>query len=105
MGEAKVNQTIKIFVSRVKTKFQPEKVLLFGSYAVGTTTEYSDVDILVIASSFKNVSFEERVTQLHSLAADLEPDVNAFGFTPDEVQKHNYITTLKDALKTGKSIL
>ena len=104
MGKAKIDQTVKTFAARVKTKFNPEKILLFGSYAKGSATEYSDIDILVIASSFEHLPFKERLDELHRLALDLEPDVNAFGFTPEEVKKQNYVTTLRDALSTGKNI-
>ncbi|OGK21046.1 hypothetical protein A3C23_02440 [Candidatus Roizmanbacteria bacterium RIFCSPHIGHO2_02_FULL_37_13b] len=104
MGKDKIDQTLKIFVRRLRTEFNPENILLFGSYASGTANEYSDIDILVIASSFKRLSFDERLSKLHRLAIDLDPDVNAFGFTPDEVKKNAYITTLRDALKTGRRI-
>ncbi len=33
---------------RIAQEFQPERIILFGSYAYGTPTEDSDVDLLVI---------------------------------------------------------
>ena len=39
---------IEEFCQRIAEKFQPIKILLFGSYATGKTTVHSDVDILVI---------------------------------------------------------
>ena len=33
---------------RIAQEFQPERIVLFGSYAYGTPTEDSDVDLLVI---------------------------------------------------------
>ncbi len=33
---------------RVAREFDPERIILFGSYAYGTPEEYSDVDLLVI---------------------------------------------------------
>jgi uncharacterized protein len=35
-------------VDRLVSKFKPEKIILFGSYARGTADDKSDVDILVI---------------------------------------------------------
>jgi len=32
----------------IARRFQPERIILFGSYAYGTPTEDSDVDLLVI---------------------------------------------------------
>ena len=39
---------------RIAEKFQPERIILFGSYADETATEHSDVDLLVI------LPFQER---------------------------------------------
>jgi predicted nucleotidyltransferase len=39
---------IRRFARQVAERFQPEKIILFGSYAYGTPNEDSDVDILVI---------------------------------------------------------
>ncbi len=39
---------IRRFARQVAERFQPEKIILFGSYAYGTPHEDSDVDILVI---------------------------------------------------------
>jgi len=41
---------IEEFGRRIGSQFGAERVILFGSYADGTATEDSDVDILVIAS-------------------------------------------------------
>ncbi len=41
---------IRKFARQVAKKFNPQKIILFGSYAYGKPTEDSDVDILVIIS-------------------------------------------------------
>lgn len=41
---------IQDFAKRLAEKFKPEKVVLFGSYAYGTPTDDSDVDVLVVMS-------------------------------------------------------
>lgn len=33
---------------RIAREFQPERIILFGSYAYGTPTEDSDIDLLVV---------------------------------------------------------
>jgi len=35
---------------RLAAKFQPQQIILFGSYAEGTADEHSDVDLLVICT-------------------------------------------------------
>ena len=39
---------IRRFVRRIAERFQPDKIILFGSYAYGTPHNESDVDLLVI---------------------------------------------------------
>ncbi|MEL6777668.1 MAG: nucleotidyltransferase domain-containing protein [Cyanobacteria bacterium J06597_16] len=42
------SQTIKDFCGEVIEKFQPEKIILFGSYAYGEPNLNSDIDLLVV---------------------------------------------------------
>ena len=39
---------IRKFSQAVARKFRPQRIILFGSYAYGTPTDDSDVDLLVI---------------------------------------------------------
>jgi uncharacterized protein len=48
------NTVIQQLVDRIK-QFDPEKIILFGSYAYGIPTDDSDVDLFVV----KNVKREE----------------------------------------------
>jgi uncharacterized protein len=41
-------KTIVELSERIACEFQPERIILFGSYAYGSPTEDSDVDILVV---------------------------------------------------------
>ncbi|MEW6286490.1 MAG: nucleotidyltransferase domain-containing protein [Chloroflexota bacterium] len=41
---------IRKFARQVAKKFNPHKIILFGSYAYGSPTEDSDVDILIVMS-------------------------------------------------------
>lgn len=43
-------RTIQAFSRQIVKKFNPQKIILFGSYAYGKPTEDSDVDVLVVIS-------------------------------------------------------
>ncbi len=47
---------IRGYVRQIAEKFQPEKIILFGSHAYGTPHEDSDVDILVVMSAWNELS-------------------------------------------------
>jgi hypothetical protein len=42
------DQTIQDLCRRIVQDFQPERIILFGSYAYGNPTPDSDVDLLVV---------------------------------------------------------
>jgi predicted nucleotidyltransferase len=41
-------RVIRRFARAVADRFQPDRIVLFGSYAYGTPNDDSDVDILVV---------------------------------------------------------
>lgn len=101
MDKKQIQKQLEIFKKRVNKKFKPAKIILFGSYAKKNADEYSDIDILVISNKFKKMKESERFSQLYKLSEGLYPDINAFGFTPEEIKKTSKLSTLYEALKTG----
>jgi len=70
-------------LQRLIRAFSPERILLFGSWAKGTTHAGSDVDLLVIAPiEGSSIPFERRARQL---AADCFPRVDVLFATPAEI--------------------
>lgn len=51
---------------RIAAEFDPEKVILFGSYAYGSPSEDSDVDLLVILD-FEGKSFNKSLEILNKV--------------------------------------
>jgi predicted nucleotidyltransferase len=74
-----VQRTVKRFVRA----FSPERILLFGSYAKGTTGIGSDVDLLIVADLPGNPSVYLR--RARQLASDCFPRVDVVFATPDDV--------------------
>lgn len=44
----KARKAIRLIANKLKESYNPEKIILFGSYAWGLPDEDSDIDILVI---------------------------------------------------------
>ena len=49
-------RVIREYVRRVAECFQPDRIILFGSYAYGTPNEDSDVDLLVVMPAYNEGS-------------------------------------------------
>lgn len=96
-----MDQTIQSIINQLKT-YQPEKIILFGSYAYGKATQDSDVDLLVIKRTTK--PFLERQKQVHLLLRTTTA-VDVFVLTPKEFEKaKNYNLFIKEAVETGRII-
>ena len=52
---------IKAYVRRLAKEFNPERVVLFGSYGRGKPTADSDVDLLVIMNHRKRKNIEQAI--------------------------------------------
>ncbi|HHW45418.1 MAG TPA: nucleotidyltransferase domain-containing protein [Clostridiales bacterium] len=46
-----MNKAVDNIVSQIVERFNPEKVILFGSQAKGTATDQSDIDICVVVET------------------------------------------------------
>jgi predicted nucleotidyltransferase len=53
---------IRRFARQIADRFQPQKIVLFGSYAYGTPHAESDVDLLVVMPASNEISKSVRVT-------------------------------------------
>lgn len=85
MGQDAVIKTVKQFKAILESlNIQIEQLILFGSYATGTAQEDSDIDLVVISSSFANKSYWERIDILSEAIYELFAPIEASAFTPEE---------------------
>src|SRR5262249_20673812 len=52
---------IRRYVRQITERFQPDKIILFGSYAYGTPHPDSDVDLLVVMPAHNPISQAVRI--------------------------------------------
>ena len=94
--------TIKIIVDRIVSRFHPEKIVLFGSYARGVVTPDSDIDLLIVIS--KKALRREIVWAIEEELADIRIPKDIIVRTADEIERFKDIvgTIVRPALKEGK---
>ncbi len=83
--ERPVSETLPVAVERIVRELQPEKVILFGSYAYGTPTPDSDVDLLVIWET--DAPGKERSWAVSRLLIPRPFPVDILVKTPQEVER------------------
>lgn len=77
-------QQIEALSRRIAEQFNPDRIILFGSYAYGEPTEDSDVDLLVVLP-FEGYSFRKASEILRVTDPDFAVDLMAR--TPEQLQQ------------------
>lgn len=77
-------ETIQEATRRIVEYMQPEKVVLFGSYANGIPNEDSDLDILVITKT--NLPHGKRTGTIRMKLIDFKIPLDIMVRTPDEIE-------------------
>lgn len=106
MKRERPGRVVRRIAQTLATKYQPERVILFGSRATGTTRRDSDIDLLIIKSTTQ--PFYRRLAEVRRLVTKarrgyaFEPIV----LTPAEVRKRLAIGDqfLKQILDEGQVI-
>ncbi|MGD1867783.1 MAG: nucleotidyltransferase domain-containing protein [Phormidesmis sp.] len=75
---------IQEFCQEVIDKFQPEKIILFGSYAYGEPNQDSDVDLLVILP-FEGHPTKKNIEIRHAI--DYHFPLDLLTRTPQNIEK------------------
>ena len=61
-------ELLREITRRIVAEFQPERIILFGSYAYGKPRINSDIDLLVISNRMRNKSVLERDRRVSDIA-------------------------------------
>jgi predicted nucleotidyltransferase len=95
---------INDIVSQIATKFDPDKIILFGSYAVGNATNNSDIDLLVIKET--DLPKHKRSFDIQKLliGSMIPMDILVYTKSEFEKEKNEKYSFLYSAIKTSKIV-
>ncbi|MGC1377873.1 MAG: nucleotidyltransferase domain-containing protein [Anaerolineales bacterium] len=80
-----VGKSLRPAIQKIVRELNPEKIVLFGSYAYGMPNPDSDVDLLVIMQT--NASLKERSWAVSRLLLPRPFPVDILVKTPEEIEK------------------
>ncbi len=104
MDSEKTFPEIRPFINKVKKKFSPVEVILFGSRARGEEWRQSDYDFIIISRQFEGVHWLQRISKLVRLW-NVNADIDILPYTPEEFKlKKKQSSIIRHALKEGKVI-
>jgi len=100
MGQDTVLATVKRFKNALESiNIRVDQLILFGSHAEGTAREDSDIDLVVISSSFSDKRYWERINILTDAIYQVFAPIEASAFTPDEWKSEKSL--ISDYAKNG----
>ncbi len=99
-------ETTKIdeIVNRIATKFNPEKIILFGSYAANNPNEDSDLDLLIIQES--DLPRHKRGFEIRKSLIGAKTPMDIIIYTPNEFinEKDIDFSFINNALQNSKTL-
>ena len=102
--DGNATKLIKVIVKKIRDNYNPEKIILFGSYAYGKPKKDSDIDLLIIKKT--NARHIDRSTKVREILQEenrliaIEPLV----YTPEEINQRLKIEDdfIKNIMNEGK---
>ena len=94
---------IQALADSIAKEFNPERIILFGSYAAGTAGPDSDVDLLVVLS-FEGKNFRKSLEIVNAVNPMFSADILAR--RPDDTQwrYQNGDPLIKEAIDHGRTL-
>ncbi len=87
LKQAEINQVITRITKKISKDCNPEKIVLFGSYAKGTSRYDSDIDLLVVKDS--KLRRDERDQEIRRSLREIKFPLDIFVYTPQEVDEYS----------------
>jgi predicted nucleotidyltransferase len=100
IGKEKISE----IVDKIVSGFNPDKIILFGSYATGNPNENSDLDLFVIKDT--DLPRPQRTVQIRKMLYGSMIPIDLIVYTPKEIEesKGNQFGFVHEVLISGKTL-
>jgi predicted nucleotidyltransferase len=95
---------ISEIVKKIASGYNPDKIILFGSYASGNPNDDSDLDLFVIKDT--DLPRPQRTVQVRKMLYGSMIPIDLIVYTPKEIDesKENRFSFVYEVLNTGKTL-
>jgi predicted nucleotidyltransferase len=98
IDKTKINE----IVLRIAKSFNPEQIILFGSYANGTPNKDSDLDLLIIQDTDLPIHKRGLDIRISLIGIKVPMDILVYTKSEFENEKNEQYSFLNSAIKTSK---
>ena len=92
----------KELVGKIIKVIKPQKIILFGSYAKGTATENSDIDLLIIENNVSSKIEEKRKIREALKFIQLPKDILVISEKEYDFYKDDFGSVVYEACRQGE---
>jgi predicted nucleotidyltransferase len=83
------DETLRVIVNRIAEAFEPQKIILLGSWARGEIGLHSDIDLLIIKES--TLPRPQRYAQVRRLFWGMGLPMDILVYTPEEFDRYQSV--------------
>jgi uncharacterized protein len=95
MDKAAALEIIRRFRAALEQTGVPvREMVLFGSFATGTFTEDSDIDVVVVSEAFSGLNHWQRIEKMTDALYELFQPIEARALTPEEWESGDSMTAI-----------
>ena len=88
MDKGAVVKIIERFRQEIEARgVSAQKIILYGSHAIGTGAAFSDIDVVVISDDFAGKGYWERIDILTDVIYEMSAPLEAAAMTPQEWER------------------
>lgn len=100
VDQSVLNPIKRLIEALLKKNIRADKVILYGSYAEGKNTEYSDIDIAVVSDDVGKDRIEEKML-LFRLGSRIDPRLEAIPLTPRAFYEDTWVPLIYEIRTKG----
>ena len=98
-----ISSIIELFLEELKkNNINIEQAILFGSYAQGTYTSWSDIDLALVSSDFEGDRFKDK-NKIRRIKLKISSDLEPIPYPPNEFTSDDPF--VKQIMTTGITVL
>jgi predicted nucleotidyltransferase len=105
-NDTNIRGVINRIIEKIKMYYQPEKIIMFGSYAWGKPTKDSDVDLLIVKKT--NQKHRQRMLMVRRLVSEENGlvGIDILVYTPQEIKERLKINDsfISKIFKKGETV-
>ncbi len=95
---------INDIVSKIANKFDPDKIILFGSYAAGTPGKHSDIDLLIIQETDQPIQYRGIEIRKYLRGTAVPMDILVYTNSEYEEEKMDKYSFISSTLSNSKIV-